>query len=354
LGTWLWRRSPRERLAGFGIFWFYIALSVESSLIPLQMVITEYRVYLPFAGLIITMVSGSLIVMERTGINNKTIGYTAITIIALLSIATFERNSVWETKLSLWQDAASKNRTSSRPLLHVGNVYEKLNELDKALKPYAQAVNLDPDNFMTHYNVGVIYYYMGKYRVAEKEFMETIRLKPSYAKAYNNLGSIYLQEKRYDLAEKALLKVLKLNPLNENAYSNIILTLLNQNRYRDAERYLKAQAKHFGTDADQLNKLGICYEETGRGELARETLKQGITLFPTNHLLLFNLASLEQDAGRYKEAETLYKETIKHMPEDFSAPYHGLTILYLNTGRNKEALTVAQKALRQNPSSQKA
>jgi hypothetical protein len=67
LGVYFLRRAKREasgpgspdfppiapfyyRLAAFGIFWFFLALSVESSFIPIVDVIFEHRVYLPSVG----------------------------------------------------------------------------------------------------------------------------------------------------------------------------------------------------------------------------------------------------------------------------------------------------------------
>jgi len=41
---------PRSRLIAFGIFWFFLTASVESSIIPIRDVIFEHRVYLPSAG----------------------------------------------------------------------------------------------------------------------------------------------------------------------------------------------------------------------------------------------------------------------------------------------------------------
>jgi hypothetical protein len=53
------------RLVGFGILWFFITLSVESSVIPLPMLIDEYRMYLPSVGLIISAVTGVFWVFSR-------------------------------------------------------------------------------------------------------------------------------------------------------------------------------------------------------------------------------------------------------------------------------------------------
>ncbi|MFA4830511.1 MAG: hypothetical protein WC594_15010, partial [Thermodesulfovibrionales bacterium] len=48
---------PASRLISFGIFWFFITLSVESSIIPIRDVIFEHRLYLPSIGIIIIFVS---------------------------------------------------------------------------------------------------------------------------------------------------------------------------------------------------------------------------------------------------------------------------------------------------------
>ncbi len=53
LGIFLVFRSRTDRSLrpiGFGILWFFATLSVESSIIPIPMVICEYRMYLPSVG----------------------------------------------------------------------------------------------------------------------------------------------------------------------------------------------------------------------------------------------------------------------------------------------------------------
>jgi len=52
--------SPRAvpyRLISFGIFWFFITLSVQSSIVPIVDVIFEHRVYSPSVGLFIAIIT---------------------------------------------------------------------------------------------------------------------------------------------------------------------------------------------------------------------------------------------------------------------------------------------------------
>ena len=61
-GVWMFKRS---RLISFGIFWFFITLSVESSIIPIRDVIFEHRVYLPSVGFVIFLTVAIYQMMEQ-------------------------------------------------------------------------------------------------------------------------------------------------------------------------------------------------------------------------------------------------------------------------------------------------
>lgn len=65
-GGWMFKKS---RLISFGIFWFFITLSVESSIIPIRDVIFEHRVYLPSVGFVIFLTVAIYQMMEQ--INTK-------------------------------------------------------------------------------------------------------------------------------------------------------------------------------------------------------------------------------------------------------------------------------------------
>jgi hypothetical protein len=77
LGAFLLRCSrssePALRAVSFGIFWFFITLSVESSLIPIQDVIFEHRLYLPSVGVFLALASGAAIFAERHGKMRKVV-----------------------------------------------------------------------------------------------------------------------------------------------------------------------------------------------------------------------------------------------------------------------------------------
>lgn len=100
-------------------------------------------------------------------------------IILIISLAgiTFQRNKVWETRLSLWKDAAAKSPMKSRTHNNLGNCYLLLKDYFSAVEEYKKAIALDENNIEAYYNLGLslenigllsqaAYYYGIFYRVA--------------------------------------------------------------------------------------------------------------------------------------------------------------------------------------------
>jgi Flp pilus assembly protein TadD len=354
----LWRSSSNNRaglrVMAFGVLWFYIALSVESSFMPLQMIITEYRVYLPAAGIFLAASTGgtlgALELERRRPGTLKKAGALAIALVSVLGIMAFARNSTWRSELSIWQDAHEKNPRSARPALHVGLAHEKLGDFEGALKAYKRAVELEPGHAMAHYDVGVIYNNKGQYERAEAAFRRALDIDPGYALARSNLAAVLMRRGRMAEAEAELRKSIELSPLSPTPYYNIALLLMNARRYPEAEPYLMKLLTLVPRDADIINKLAIVFIKTARSGKARETLEEGIASFPGDYHLLINLASLEDEAGNMQEAERLYIRTIKAAPVTAYAPFDALGRLYIRTGRFDKALSIIDRGLARNPS----
>ena len=59
------RIFPKYRLISFGIFWFFLTLLPESSVIPIGDVIFEHRLYLPMVGFSLFLASGIYYIFEN-------------------------------------------------------------------------------------------------------------------------------------------------------------------------------------------------------------------------------------------------------------------------------------------------
>ena len=208
------------RLAGFGILWFFITLSIESSIIPIDDVIFEHRLYLPLAGFLMALTAGLLIAaIKFKKVKFITPIFVAITL--ALSTTTYFRNTVWADGESLWEDAARKSPNWDRPHNNLGTVYYDQGRLDEAIREFQTALKLNYDYADAHNNLGVVYERQGRLDEATKEYAASVMLKPDNADMRNNLGSSYERLGRFDLAVKEYEAALRIDPGHAGALNNL-------------------------------------------------------------------------------------------------------------------------------------
>jgi len=194
--------NPHYRLIAFGILWFFLTLSIESSVFPIIDLIFEHRIYLPSAGFFLATVTfilqygsrqQSLLARQRT--------VTVLLLVSLLLLATtWKRNLVWADEVTLWEDAVSKNPYSSRAWNNLGGVLITRKDGDKALRALIRSVELDPSRADAMNNIGIALDLMGAYRDRFNRTKEMFRdplavqgetVNRWLGDVYNNLGLAY-------------------------------------------------------------------------------------------------------------------------------------------------------------------
>ena len=157
--------KPYLRLSAFGILWFFLTLSVESSILPIIDIIFEHRLYLPSVGFFLATSSlgllfswgrGSLLVRQRF--------VQGLLFIALvLAGSTWKRNLVWTNEVTLWQDVVAKKPNSARAWNNLGGAFIKQREGIKALQALIRSIELNPSKADAFNNVGIAIDLMGSY-----------------------------------------------------------------------------------------------------------------------------------------------------------------------------------------------
>ncbi len=275
------------RLMGFGILWFFITLSVESSIIPLPMIIDEYRVYLPSTGMIICVVTGAFWVFSRFTIHvSRFTAFKRFTVVLLvlsigvLSVATYLRNDLWKDPIRLWEDTAEKSPLIAKPHNNLGLSYQALNMPDKALEQFLIAVKLSPDYALAHYNLGNSYLAFNMNGKAIEQFQIAVNLKPDYAEAYNNLGLAYQAFNMPDKAEEQFLIAIKLKPDDADAHNNLGNSYLAFNMTGKAVEQFLIAIELKPDYAEAHFNLGLAYFKMGQMENARRELITGLNIKP--------------------------------------------------------------------------
>jgi tetratricopeptide (TPR) repeat protein len=213
LGLFLLHKSrgsePGLRVTAYGIFWFYATLSVESSFIPITDVIFEHRVYLPSTGAFIALASGIVLLIKKWTARRQDIAFIALFLIPVfLVIATHERNGVFNSGVSLWEDTARKSPGNARVRHNLGIAYHEAGyPSGRSLEEMLKAVELDPSYYPAYVDIGNMYLLRGALDEAIRNYEAALAIEPNIRKAYHNLGLAYekkgLEEKAESYFRKA-------------------------------------------------------------------------------------------------------------------------------------------------------
>jgi Flp pilus assembly protein TadD len=183
--------APELRLIAFGIFWFFLTLAVESSLIPIADVIFEHRLYLPSIGVAVAMATAIILAREKTitFYGGKIPMIAATMIIIALTMATWQRNQVWQNEVSLWGDVARKSPGKHRPWFNLGtHLMTDSGQPEEAIPALLHAVARDPGHAESWHNLGSSYLMTARPGEAIMPLRTAVRLKPDMADAAVNLA----------------------------------------------------------------------------------------------------------------------------------------------------------------------
>jgi tetratricopeptide (TPR) repeat protein len=221
--------DPAARLAAFGVAWWYLTLSVESSILPIADAMNEHRVYLPSVGAFAALAVG-LVFLTRRVAGATRAGRVATAVGAALSLAlagaTLARNTVWRSEVALWADAATKSPDKVRPVLNLGTSLATAGRFRDAVAPLRRAVRLDPGSAYAHAQLAAALLSAGRPAEAEPELREALRLAPGDVEATFNLAMLLLESNRGEEAGRWFARFLEIAPA----------------AYADARRYAAAHA----------------------------------------------------------------------------------------------------------------
>ncbi len=231
--AWLYRRAeprdgrpavdPAARLVAFGIGWFFLALLVESSLIPIDDVINEHRVYLPSIGFFAAAAAGGALLLRRVrGADpRRLVAMTALLLALVLAVATLGRNAVWASDVSLWADAALKSPNKVRPLNNLAAALATAGFPEEGVLAARRAVALEPRNAIIRGQLAAALASLGRMSEAEVEMREAIRLDPTRPEHVFNLALLLSNTGRPELARTWFRRFLEIAPASPEPWAGM-------------------------------------------------------------------------------------------------------------------------------------
>lgn len=301
--------AKKDRLLSFSIIWFFGNLLIESSFIPLAPIF-EHRTYLPSM-----MVSLLLPLFLFRYIRIKWLNISILVILIIIFGAwTFQRNSVWENDITLWEDCVKKAPNHARSLNNLGRVFLKKNNSVQAVKFLKQAIEISPSYVEAINNLGVAYYNQGQFDKSinlykqsldvESENVETLNnmgnallklnkpnqaitfylkakeLDPDFFEPTMNIGNALIQLNRYDEAIALFSQFIEQHPDNFEAHVNLGVALTKKRRFNDALIFFQKALDIKSENAELHNNIGILLIQSGEFDSALKHFKRALEINP--------------------------------------------------------------------------
>jgi tetratricopeptide (TPR) repeat protein len=222
---------------------------VESSLIPINDVIFEHRLYLPSVGFFMAATAGCAgIAAQRQRYRTALWAATALLCLALAA-GTLARNRVWSSELALWQDVLEKSPNKARARFAIGELYCRNLMPEKALPYLVRTLEIDPRREKHWMILNTAIMQLGRYKGRASAGMEyyvasAVKVDPNHksqwlALSYNNLGLAYEHLGNRYLARESYHKAVTVNPSLDLAWYNLSLLAANQKDTASVESSLE-------------------------------------------------------------------------------------------------------------------
>jgi len=174
----------KKPLLSFGILWFLITLSVESTFIPLDPLF-EHRMYLPIFGL----TTGTFSIFKNEP-NSTSFKLFLVILLLILCSLTWKRNQLWNDPIAFYHDNLKKVPRSERVLTNLAIAYFQNNKFIEAESFLHRAIAINAQYGPAHFFLGKTFFNNGKYANARIEFELANDLIPNHPMIFYYLARL--------------------------------------------------------------------------------------------------------------------------------------------------------------------
>jgi tetratricopeptide (TPR) repeat protein len=186
-GAWLfWKRRP----LGFAAAACFLLLAPTSSVMPIQDLAVEHRMYLPLAPLLAAAVVALWAALARAGRAAPWLAGALVLLAAAgLGAATARRNLDYRDEAQLWASVIRAAPHNARAHYNLGTLLRRRGQLEPAIAAYRRSLELAPEEPQTHYNLANALTARGEVAAAVDHYRRALALDPGYGIAHLNLAN---------------------------------------------------------------------------------------------------------------------------------------------------------------------
>jgi protein O-mannosyl-transferase len=233
----LWALARRPVLGFLGAC-FFLCLGPTSSIVPIEDLAFEHRMYLALAPVTALLVLAVRALLVR--ITRGRVLVTALVVVAVLACMgrTLARNRDYDDQIRMWSNVVAQRPWNFRAHNNLGLGFRAVGRHEEAERHFRQAVQQSPSCWYALYNMGLAMEVRGDWAQASAYFERSRKSNKDYpptpgklTNALNNDGLDLRSKQRLNEAEAQFRKALAYDPHYWQAHYNLGLVQSQQGFY---------------------------------------------------------------------------------------------------------------------------
>lgn len=229
-----------------------------------------------------------------------------------------------------------------------GIIYERLHEYDSMFTSWKQTLMLNPTHEEALERIWICVEMSRKFKESIELCNHIINQDPYCYMAWYNLGHAHTYYGNYEEAIEAYEYAFIINNTFEWAYRDCAELCMEIQNYAKALDCYEEVLTHIQPDGELLFKIGQCYYNMGKIEIAQQFYIRSIKLDEINDEVYFHLGECWAKLGNWQKAIHYYKRAIEI--EDKREDYYAcLAEIYIKLERYEKAFHYFDRAVELGP-----
>jgi tetratricopeptide (TPR) repeat protein len=314
LFSWAVWKARVYPVASFAILWFSLTLSIESTIISLDLM-AEHRLYLPSVVLALIVGRGLQMAFQSKKLSDQTLPHTfsvgtLVLIVMIFTFFTLQRSQAYRDSETLFRDTITKSPQNPRAHTILGKIYTRKGLWDEALQEYKEALNLRPFDPILHNNLAMGYLDKNMIPEAKDHLQQALFMDPNLSEAYYNIGTVLSLEGMVQESLPYFEKAVRLEPQNTRFLNNLGVAYFQSNLMDQAIEQFRAVLRLRGDSWETRYNLAMAFLGKREIDTAVEEFKRTIAQNPKHAEAHYHLGIAYMIKGDHDSAAIEFKQAV--------------------------------------------
>ena len=329
LGTLVWMAVRGWRFLSGPIAGMLIAglILLPTSIMPLNVLINERRLYLVLAALCLSLAS---LVPTRLRSARASVALAVLVLVLL----TGQRNEAWATQTTLWESARNSGSESYRTWVNLGKAYHEQGNVTAAWHAYETALEIDDRHGDVFNNLAVLLHQDGQPAEAIAWYAKALKRYPEMDEIYQNLADAHVELGDFAQAQAVFEAALAMDETNGAVWNNLGEVRMRRKDRVGAEHAFRRALQLLPDQHEPANNLGNALDAQGtsRYDEAVQSYRSALRLASdasARALIYANLGETVRRHGESARAAVLLDSSLAQEPTSSGYDFRGRVALEL-------------------------